>query len=355
MNINESVGVIHDAIFYNVIFFSRKNIFARPVGLDFYQQEVQLPHYDELKTSKHLPDPPDTFYPFFYFDGIKSCAVTAYLGKYCNGFQLTTETFFSNLLDKSKFKKFVMAYYFADSLNEKELQSLCLANGETVAKALSILSEDRPIKYFTHMFFHFSQLVDQMIELFHQLIPIIEAYHFKHKKDTLNILQKFVSIDNQRLVKKSVLISDVNTIDLDRQIYAICYLNQSIVKSFSQGDKYIFILGCDWAAYLAHAIDYSHVTMQSIMASMGHSTKIEIIDELRKKDLTISQLAQHLQLARTSISRYIVDLLDELVIIKARNSGPEIYYRLNPIYFQNAKRTIDQYLDETILDINKLL
>lgn len=95
--------------------------------------------------------------------------------------------------------------------------------------------------------------------------------------------------------------------------------------------------------------------MQSIMASMGHSVKIEIINELRKKELTVSQLARHLQLARTSITRYIQDLLDELVITKARKSGPEIYYRLNSIYLRYAKDTIDRYLDEAILDADKLL
>ncbi len=90
--------------------------------------------------------------------------------------------------------------------------------------------------------------------------------------------------------------------------------------------------------------------MQSIIKSIGHPVKIEIINELRKKDLTISQLAQ---LARTSITRYIEDLLDELVIAKARKSGTEIYYCLNAAYFEKAKTTITHYLDETILDIHK--
>ena len=69
----------------------------------------------------------------------------------------------------------------------------------------------------------------------------------------------------------------------------------------------------------------------------------------------MSQLARRLQLARPSISRYIDDLLDELVIIQSRKSGPEIYYRLNGTYFQNAKKTITRYLDETIVDVDRLL
>ena len=356
MNINKDVGIIHDAIFCTAVFFSRKNIFAQPVGLDFYQQEVQLSHYDELKTSKHLPDPPESLYPFFYYDGSKSCAVTAYLDKCCNLLQLSTETFFSNLLDKSRFKKFVMEYFFADSLNEKELQGVCLAHGETIAKALSILSEVHPIKYFIAMFYHFSQLVDETIVYLQELLPVIKTYHATHKAEANEILNKFISMDNQRLVQKSILSNnEEKTVKLEDHTYSICYLNQNIVKSSSKNGKFLFVLGCDWPTYFSHFIDYGHVTMQSIMASMGHSVKIEIINELRKKELTVSQLARHLQLARTSITRYIQDLLDELVITKARKSGPEIYYRLNSIYLRYAKDTIDRYLDEAILDADKLL
>ena len=206
------------------------------------------------------------------------------------------------------------------------------------------------------MFFHFNQVLDAMVEYFQQLIPIITSYHTAYKAETMDILQRFISKENQCLVRKSVLISDEEAIiSLDQQTYSVCYLNQSIIKSFSQGKHYFFVLGCDWSTYISHSIDYHHVNMQSIMTSLGHPTKIEIINELRNRELTISQLARRLRLARTSISRYVEDLLDELVIIKARKSGPEIYYRLNSIYFRYAKETINQYLDETILDIDKLL
>lgn len=356
MNINEDVGIVHDIIFYNVVYFSRKNMFAHPVGLDFYQQAIQLPHYDALISSKNCPTPPESLFPFFHTDGLRSSVVTAYVNKHCNLFQLNTKNFLSLFLDKSNFKKFAITYYFGSSFNEKELQKLCLAEGETVARAMSILSETLSIKYFIDMFYHFNQLVDNMIDHLKELIPIITSYHTAHKTETLDILQRFISKENQCLIRKSVIIPDEETlISLDRQTFSVCYLDQSIIKSTSQGRKHFFVLGCDWAAYVSNAIDYRHVTMKSLMISLGHPTKIEIINELRKRELTISQLARRLQLARTSISRYIEDLLDELVIIKARKSGAEIYYRLNAIYFQYAKDTISKYLDDTLLDIDKLL
>ncbi len=355
MKINESLGVIHDAFFYCVAYFNRKTVveYSSDNGLSV---QSHLTNYDNLKTSKNALDPPEILYPFFYWDGKRSSVITAYFDQYIDLFYNTIDDFYSILLNISQFKKFVMEYYFGSYFNEKELQKLCLSEGETVVRAVGILSKTVDITRYTYMFFHFRELVSVVVDFFKHIIPLIESYHAKQKNQTLDVIQKFVSGDNERLVRKCLMKSDEgDSIPLKNQTYSVCYLNQHIIKTSSQNRKYIFILGCDCHAYLAHLIDYRHVTMYSITKTIGHPVKIEIINELRKNDLTISQLARHLQLARTSISRYIQDLLDELVIIKARKSGPEIYYHLNVAYFRNARKTITRYLDETILDADTVL
>ena len=352
MTINESLGVVHDAFFYCVAYFNRKLVECPTDIVSF--EKIHLSNYDGLKSSKNVLDPPEIFYPLFYCDGKRSCVVTAYFNQYVDLFYNTIDDFYSLLLDTSKFKKFVMEYYFGSYFNERELQRLCLAEGETVVRAVAILSKVVDIEHFTYMFFHFRELAGKVVDFFKHIIPLIESYHAKQKKQTLDIVQKFISGDTERLVRKRLMKSgEGDSIQLENQTYSVCYLNQHILKSSCQNRKYIFILGCDFHIFFANSIDYRHVTMQSIIKSIGHPVKIEIINELRKKDLTISQLARRLQLARTSITRYIEDLLDELVIAKARKSGTEIYYCLNAAYFEKAKTTITHYLDETILDIHK--
>ena len=354
MNINESVGVIHDAIFYTIAYFNRKTLAADPaINID---EHIQLCHYDRLRTTVRVPDPPDRLFPLFYYNGRRSCVMTAYFNKNFDYFNDTVDDFYFKLLDKSKFKKFAMNYYFRTEFNDRELQKLCLSDGETVLKAATILSEIVDIKYYTDFFYHFSDLIDAAIEFFTNLLPFIQAYHSHHKTETAEILDRFISVDNQRLVRKSLIKDDEDdNINLENQVYTVCYLNQYIVASYCTNHKYIFILGSDWPVLISQALDYHHVSMQSIMNSLGHSTKVEIVNELRKKDMTISQLARALQLARTSISRYVEDLLDELVIVKSRKSGPEIYYRLNVTYLRYAKDTFNQFLDQVILDADKLL
>ena len=206
------------------------------------------------------------------------------------------------------------------------------------------------------MFILHNDFIDAAIEYFKQLIPFIQTYRSRRKTEALDTLQKFMVNDIQLLVKKRRLKSDdSHEVQLEKQVYSVCHLNQYIVADFCIDKKYIFILGIDWSMMISKALTYTHVTMQSIMNSLGHPTKVEIVNELRKKDMTISQLARALHLARTSISRYVEDLLDELVIIKSRKSGSEIYYRLNSTYLRYAKNTFDLFLDQSILDADKLL
>ena len=353
MKINEAVGIIRDAFFYGVAFFNKKTLDRDPASFNI-DESIRLYHYNNFRTTSRVPNPPECLFPLFYTDGRKCCVLTAYFDKYFDYFNDTIESFYSMLLNKSQLKKFVMAFYFDNHFNEKELQKLCLSEGETVLKAATILSEIVDIKYYTEMFYHFSRLVDATIEFFHQLIPLIQAYHSKRKTETADTLQNFISVDNQRFVRKSLIKNDKgDSIKLENQVYTVCYLNQYIVAYYCPNIKYIFVLGIDWHMLISQVLDYHHVTMQSIMTSLGHPTKVEIVNELRKGDMTISQLARALSLARTSISRYIEDLLDELVIIKARKSGAEIYYRLNATYLQHAKNTFIQFLDQAILDADK--
>ena len=65
------------------------------------------------------------------------------------------------------------------------------------------------------------------------------------------------------------------------------------------------------------------MSVSTVMESLGHRVKLEILTKLREKDMTVSQLGRSLNLARTSISRYIEDLYAELVILKIEKKVPK--------------------------------
>lgn len=113
-------------------------------------------------------------------------------------------------------------------------------------------------------------------------------------------------------------------------------------------NRYGFLLGCNCCSILLRPVDYSFMSATSVLVSLGHEVKLEILNELQVREMTISQLGRKLNLARTSISRYVEDLVSELVLIKAAKNGPEIYYKINPTYLHRAKFLINEYLDRLI-------
>ena len=187
--------------------------------------------------------------------------VTAYFNQYVDLFYNTIDDFYSLLLDTSKFKKFVMEYYFGSYFNERELQRLCLAEGETVVRAVAILSKVVDIEHFTYMFFHFRELAGKVVDFFKHIIPLIESYHRSKKNKPLISSKKFISGDNERLVRKRLMKSgEGDSIQLENQTYSVCYLNQHILKSSCQNRKYIFILGCDFHIFLPTNRDFFQIS-----------------------------------------------------------------------------------------------
>ena len=167
-----------------------------------------------------------------------------------------------------------MDYYFHDTFNEKELQKLCLSEGQTVLRAAEILSQIIEIKYHSALFYHFNEMVDTAVEFLTQLIPFIQTYRSRRKTEALDTLQKFMVDDIQLLVKKRRLkLDDSHEVQLEKQVYSVCHINQYIVADFCIGNKYIFVLGVDWSKVFSHALNPPHVTMQSVMTALGHPVK----------------------------------------------------------------------------------
>lgn len=62
------------------------------------------------------------------------------------------------------------------------------------------------------MFYHFSSLVDTLLDYLNQLRAQIEVFHERHKKDTDRVVREFISEDNQAMVRRyrSDCMSDID-------------------------------------------------------------------------------------------------------------------------------------------------
>lgn len=65
VNINESLGILYDTLFYNVVYFNRRAVETTLSSLTHKKPDAYLYNYDSFRIKKNLPNPPDSLYPFF--------------------------------------------------------------------------------------------------------------------------------------------------------------------------------------------------------------------------------------------------------------------------------------------------
>ncbi len=68
--------------------------------------------------------------------------------------------------------------------------------------------------------------------------------------------------------------------------------------------------------------------MNILFKALNDRTRREILELLRKKDLTAGEIADHFQITKPSISHHL-DLLKQAGLVDATKQGQFIYYSLN--------------------------
>ena len=325
MNINESLGILFDSIFYTCIHFCKKEVVFRFQTLVQQNEDTILYHYNTFRDSKQSIDPPASLFSLFYYNKKGVCVLLDYFVKHIDFFQ-----------DFAKYKDTI------------DMDKLLRLDGETVAKALALISETVDITPFVYMIYHFSDLVNELANYINELVPLIKAYHKKNRSTINEVVTTF--INNETIQIKKKLVGD-DFVNLAKQTYSVSLLARYIIvrRTTNGHHPYAFLLGCESNALLSRAIDYRYVTIESTIKTFGNELKLEILKELSSQDRTISQLSRILHIARSSIGHCIDDLLHEVAIIKVKKSGAEIYYRLNVEYFYRAQKTFACFIDELMV------
>ncbi len=68
--------------------------------------------------------------------------------------------------------------------------------------------------------------------------------------------------------------------------------------------------------------------MNTIFKALNDPTRRDIIEMLKKRDLTAGEIADHFQISKPSISHHL-DLLKQAGLVEAEKQGQFIYYSMN--------------------------
>ncbi|MCI8553659.1 MAG: winged helix-turn-helix transcriptional regulator [Clostridiales bacterium] len=100
------------------------------------------------------------------------------------------------------------------------------------------------------------------------------------------------------------------------------------------GYKLLFGRRCD--IYRDLQSNDGKVSPQVLCEALGNPVKAQILSLLNKNEFTVTQLSDQLFLARQTVNRHVLWLLDFMFIKVSKMTGTEIYYQINRHFFKSA-------------------
>jgi ArsR family transcriptional regulator len=82
--------------------------------------------------------------------------------------------------------------------------------------------------------------------------------------------------------------------------------------------------------------------MNTLFKALNDSTRREILELLKKKDLTAGEIADRFHISKPSISHHL-DLLKQAGLVNSVKEGQYIYYSLNTTVFDEIVKWFIQF------------
>ncbi|NLO46999.1 MAG: winged helix-turn-helix transcriptional regulator [Clostridiales bacterium] len=351
MNYLAQPGILMDVIGYTMIYFNqnalkyREKIFSN-------QEEDPFTYFDLFRAGKRKIDPPAKLYPFFYYDP-KSTNLTLmfkYLWETHDFSQQRPADFFASLCGEA-FRRFCIEYYLIGYQNELDINGVLAGDMKSCLHALSLLNtHGNNLVYFVDFFQDFESLAASLSEYMSYCFNKIEAFHEKLVPEMIDrIFEEYIRYES--IIKRMYEIQDNMSI---AEEYFTIHLMEHLAlfhKPAFNGINHLFFIGASSRQTITRWSDYTNISIISFGQSFGNEVKYDIIQELRKGEHTVSQLAKKLYIARSTVDRYLLSLCENLVVQVSRKAGTEIYYKLNGNYMLAAKEEVKRILDDICADI----
>lgn len=350
IKINHHTGVLYDTIYYNVIFFNQDRVRSQFKVFAEKEEDIFF-FYDEMRSSKHHIDPPEKFYPFFYHAVRCPCVMTEYFQIYFDFFTGTATSFFKLFDNNELFKRYCFHFFLGQYADKINIEAAIKGDKKEISKALIALRHHgEQADTFIDFFYDFEELAQELIKYLRQLHQKINLFHGKRKGLYQEAIELFCSGDNINILKKSYNISD--KVKLPKQIFSVSFLNRyAFLYRYTKDElNYSFVIGHGSHVVVPRFVNYKHLT--PVTAGLIYSSELinKIVQALRKKELTITQLSMMFPASRYTVDRLIGILYNDFVIQISQKIGNEKYYKLNPEYFLAIKSVIDQDIDDILLD-----
>jgi hypothetical protein len=353
MNFMAEPGILLDVIEYSMIYFNQNALKYRE-KIFTNQEEDPFLYFDLFRAGKRKIDPPADLYPFFYYDP-KSANLTLMFSYLWSGYDFSesSHTDFFSMLNSEDFRRFSIRYYLGAHTDEIDLDRVLSGDTKSCLKALALLNcHGDSLVYFVDFFHNFESLVSSLIEYMTYCYGKIAAFHEKVIPEICDRVYD-ECIRYEAIIKRMYELH--GSISFAEEYFTIHLMEHLALfhQTIHSGTHHLFFIGASSKQTITRWSDYTNISIISFGQSFGNEVKYDIIQELRKGEHTVSQLAKKLYIARSTVDRYLLSLCENLVVQISKKVGTEIYYKLNANYMLAAKEEVKRILDDICADLTR--
>lgn len=182
-------------------------------------------------------------------------------------------------------------------------------------------------------------LVNLKSELIEKKVLLIQYYQRNYER-TDYFQQHFNLVEwNNKLKNCGLIQTDVSTIS--EFFISICLIAKNKIKLYSKDNHILQVLGFDYS----ESLDESESSKFEIQLDMfgkiiSDENRLSIINMLTAMpEMSTSEIAKRLSSSLNSVY-YHLDMMSQVNMIKSRNEGRSVFYKLNKEYFNKAAEVV---------------
>ena len=331
-------GYIYDLIFLFVLYFNEKEIskhYISPQDEEYYKDIVS-----------HISAIPEELLLFFHlYGGGASFFTEKYFKHYGEQFvsqEYSLSTVIMRLTDYEQVVKDVIQFYFRD-VNKERLASCC----DSLPSMSQLIMESQHRSDIKNSLFAF--FIDP-VSIIHKLIRELEEKEkelssiYEGKTDELCTIQE--NFNYQWFAEK---VSGIKQNHICLETYSHVYISFSSLCKFTiqfkfLGEEIFILLGKDYVNTLHYLLTHNDYPELDIFGgAVSEKNRVEILNLMRRMgEVTIKDVEKELGFTAAN-AYYHLSLMIKAGLLRTRNQGRTVLYRIDPEYFVNLGNVINMY------------
>ena len=329
-------GYIYDLMFVFYLIFNDKLFVSE--GLNEGIKESSLTFYKDI--SSRFGDIPEDLFVFFHaLENDRIFLTSFYFAPYKDAFTSDYSFRFlqEKLSDHNKLIRRLIRYYFRDL--DGDAVKAYAASPEKIFAMIKQSDYSNEIKIKLYEFFIDPERYIRLLEdELAQKENLLSQYYKEHYRKILDLYQR-TTLDS--------LLAEFQTLDFDAKDFAdglyvsYCLLNDRCIYCCGNDGQCFMVLGCEYQSLLgmdSHNCDIPDLSLFG--AALSEENRVKILAMMVERgELTVKDLEKECCFSGSTAYHHI-NILSKAGLLKSRNEGKTIFYRLNKGFLNSVIKAL---------------